>query len=178
MSIESRLEQRWTRIHDIDQRLKREWFLSAAHFINAIPIEYMTISPALKAKELKILAASALRFMQTINSLNQDFLDHQQLITTAFRDELASLGQVDRGLPRRFDGSGGRPRKDRMAKFMAAGDIYDMLVELGIEPMTTKGSNWLKLTQHLFYVATGRQCKDAQAVCIKYKKEREPGCSG
>jgi hypothetical protein len=178
MTIERRLEQRWRKITNIERRLKRSWFLSAANFINDVPIDFMTMSPALEAKELKTLATAALRFTQTINGLDQDFLQHRQLITTAFRAELASLGQVDRGLPRRFEGSGGRPRSDRMAKSMAAGDIFEMLIDLDIEPMTTKGGDWAKLTRHLFYIATGRECKNPQAICIAYKKWRGPRCSG
>jgi hypothetical protein len=116
------------------------------------------------------------RFMTAINSLDE-FLMHTHPLTAAIRDELARIEQLDRGLPRRFDGSGGRPRSDRMVKSMAAGYVFDMLTNLGIKPVTTRGRPWTKLTAILFYIVTGRVCKDAQAICITYKKSH-PRCSG
>jgi hypothetical protein len=68
----------------------------------------------------------------------------------------------------RYEESGGsrRGRSDRVLKKMAAENSFWMLIEwLQTAPTVAHGSPYLRLTETLFYVATGRKAGDVSRVC-------------
>lgn len=163
-TVEHRLDLLWGEILAISSRIKIEWIISEANYLNAIPHEMITMTPAQEAKALRNIAHKARGLILAIKNCDEDFV--QMYISQAFRDELTKVGELDLGLPSEFEGGG--PKGDRFLKRTAAGAAADILFDLDIKLTTTRHGKWADLTATLFKVATGRRCEDAQSVCIEH----------
>jgi hypothetical protein len=176
-AIESRLEKRWgSAIRPLVPQLERARFLSEAMSlnVNVMPIKQLVqLTPAKRAKMAKNIAAKASSLMLAIKNCDEVLKRCDEdvgYITAAFREELARIKELDRGLPSRFPRRAGGQKADRLLKLMASRRTAQMLTDLGVELVTSRDKPWVKLTAQLFYVATGNACKDAQAVCLKHKR--------
>jgi hypothetical protein len=180
-TVASRLARRWPAISVLVTGLDEERFLLAAESLHAMSIEkFIQLTPAKRAQLRRDVAAAARRLILEVDDcdkvLQHGYPGELDYVSQAFREELIRVGQLDHGLPRRFDKSG--PRGDHTLKLMAASKARQMLLDLDIKPVTTRKEKWTTLTAHLFFVVTGRRCKDAQRVCIAVKKSQSPLCSG
>jgi hypothetical protein len=172
-AIENRLNRKWDTIRNIERRLDKDMFLSEAVSLNAMPIELVQLTPAKRAKMAKNIAAKARSLMLAIKHCDEVLTRCDEDLgytTPAFREELARIKELDRGLPSRFLRRPGGQKADRLLKLMAAGAVARMLTDLGVGLVASRDKPWVQLTAHLYYVATGNTCKDAQAVCLKHKR--------
>jgi hypothetical protein len=121
-------------------------------------------------KKLERVAARALHLMMVIDELAPAM--RHQLGIDALRDELKRLVSESRRLtPPRVERSGGsqRRRSDRAIKRMAAEMSFAMLFEwVSVMGTLTPTGPWIRLTEILVKIATGRELGDVSRACSDY----------
>jgi hypothetical protein len=87
------------------------------------------------------------------------------------RDELIEISHRSRYSLYFKRRSGGSPDGRHGSAMLreAAGAMFKLLWNVGIEPKITPGGDWEKLTVLLFKIATGRQPGDAHRACVRYR---------
>jgi hypothetical protein len=98
----------------------------------------------------------------------------QQLSTRRLREELRLyLLEIDRRKPKEVKASGGPTsrRRNKARKLMALDEAFSYMFEMDMVVTGGRGSEWIKLAEIIFYLATGREPDDLTKIADAYLQE-------
>jgi hypothetical protein len=168
-TVAQRLNERWEEIHELAPQLSRSSALDAVKRLAGSGLDPELPPLGRISKQLNELAQRCAATIRALDSLDKQVAGlFDDAALRSFRESLVEFRDYSLYvMPTHTTPSGGSSAKraEREIKEAAAEWGRKFLQDEGLRPTLTVNGAWIRLTEILYEVATGRECGGAYRAC-------------